>query len=444
MTSDSEKSSIQQNHHVHNSIPVIDVHTHILPPNIPNWDKEFGYEGFIGLREIKNNNTTDRDMVKGDNFFRRVQCNCFDHDVRKNEMKASSVTIQVLSTVPIMFNYWAKANDCLKTSQYINDHIADICNKEPDKFIGLGTLPMQDVKLACSELHRCLKIGLKGVEIGTNINGTDLDDECFEAFWKCVEDTEAVVFVHPWDMMGGKRMDKHWLSWLISMPAETATAISCMIFGGIYKRYPKIKVYYAHGGGAYIGIMERIQKGYDCRSDLFSEGCNPRDHINKIMVDSLTHDPEMIKLFIQKIGCDNIMIGSDYPFPLGEPDDVGRAVKHLFKDSLKTNLTSDGKQTDILKKICYENACKFFKIKEKFEVNQIDIKKKIETDITTILTDPISYSNDLSTDILVAILREFCAAFYSNNPLVENPIYNKMSETLRKRNSKHLFFRKES
>lgn len=431
---------------------IIDVHTHILPKYIPNWEQQFGYPGFIGLEEIKDENTDDRQMMKGDIFFRRIQCNCFDPIRRIDDIAKSNVKIQVLSTVPVMFNYWAKPDDCLITSQYINDDIAKVCKENPARFIGLGTLPMQDVDLACKELKRCMQeLNLKGVEIGTNINGKNIDDNIFHVFWKLVEELDAVVFVHPWDMLGKERLQNDWLEWLIGMPFETNIAICRMIFGGIYKKFPKIKVYYAHGSGSFIGTLARIQKGYVCRPDLFLQECNPEDYLKYIMVDSLTHDDDMLLKLLKHLGPNNIMIGSDYPFPLGELDPIGKSVNKM---NFITNEIRDN--------IMFKNACRIFKldvnILNEYDNNQdqdqhqhqdqdqdlihrcitpiiIDVKQ----DIQKIISDPILYSHKISIGLLTLMLQQFCNAYYNNKSVVDNKIYDDMVNVLKKRDSKNVF-----
>ncbi|VBB18427.1 2-amino-3-carboxymuconate-6-semialdehyde decarboxylase [Yasminevirus sp. GU-2018] len=368
---------------------VIDVHTHILPDEIPDWDTKFGRTGFVRLESIKGEITTDKNMVKGGKFFRRVECNCIDPLTRVSEMKKSSVDVQVLSTVPIMFHYWATSEQCLETSRYINDHLSKVCAENPTKFVGLGTVPMQDIDLACTELRRCVKdLKLKGVEIGTHVNGKNLDDVSFDKFWKTVEELDAVVFVHPWDMMGGDRMEKHWLSWLVSMPAETTTAISCMIFGGVYKKYPKLKVYYAHGGGSLIGTVERIQRGFDCRPDLYPNKCSPKEYLKHIKVDALTHDPDTLHMIVSKLGADNVMVGSDYPFPLGEPEDVGRSVRRYV---------AKYKAHNVYRKLMYENASKFFNITVDGVDEYTDDKPKLnDSNIDPI--DPVVDLTDYQSD----------------------------------------------
>ncbi|MEI9808634.1 MAG: amidohydrolase family protein [Bacteroidota bacterium] len=146
----------------------IDIHTHIMPGHMPNWTQKFGYGEFIHL-EHRN---CEACMMKGDKLFRVVEENCFKEDLRKKEMDETDVTVQVLSTIPVLFNYWAKPADGLETSRFFNDHIAETAAKEPKRFIGLGTAPLQDVDLAIKEMERCVKeLKMPGLEIGSNING---------------------------------------------------------------------------------------------------------------------------------------------------------------------------------------------------------------------------------------------------------------------------------
>jgi len=296
----------------------IDFHTHILPTNIPNWKEKFGYGGFIYLNDIGKD---DEMMMMKDSghMFRLVNCNCYDYKARIKDCDRDQVTIQVLSTVPVMFSYWAKPKDTHEVSMFLNDHISKVCKSDPDRFVGLGTLPMNDVSLAIKELERCmLQLGMKGVEIATNINRKNLDEEEFYPLYKRMEELGAVVFVHPWDMMGWKDMPNYWLPWLVSMPAETSRAICSLLFGGIFKRFPKLKFVFAHGGGEFIGTLGRIQHGFNVRPDLYPNQCSPRDYLKHIYVDSLVHDEDMLNKLVKELGADHVLLGTDYPFPLGE------------------------------------------------------------------------------------------------------------------------------
>ena len=295
----------------------IDIHTHIIPDNIPDFSKNFGYEGFVS---IANKTSKKADMIISGEKFRTIKCNCWSTKERLIDMKEHKIDIQVLSPIPVMFCYWAKANDALKVSQFLNDFIANECQRYPKNFIGLGTLPMQNINLAISELERCKEIGLKGVEIGSNINNKNLDHIDFHPFYQAAEDLDMSLFIHPWEMMGMSQMKKYWLPWLVGMPAETSRAICSMIFGGIFEKFPNLRIAFAHGGGSFPYIIGRIEKGFLERPDLcaIDNNINPRDYLGKFYVDSLVHSQEALDYLIHILGIKSIMLGSDYPFPLGE------------------------------------------------------------------------------------------------------------------------------
>ncbi len=240
------------------------------------------------------------------------------------------VNVLVLSTVPVFLNFWAKSSDTLAVAQFLNDHIADIVARYPHRFVGLGTIPMQDEKLAIKELERCMALGMKGVQIGTNINGLNLNEpELFGIFEAC-QALGAAVFVHPWDMVGKERMQKYWLPWLVGMPAETALALSSMIFGGVFARLPKLRIAFAHGGGSFPATIGRIAHGFEARPDLcaIDNNINPRDYIGQFYLDSLVHDPLALDYLVKLVGANRIALGSDYPFPLGE-DRPGSIIEQM-------------------------------------------------------------------------------------------------------------------
>lgn len=296
----------------------IDIHTHILPKTWPDWSKKFGYSGFIHLDHHKD---CCARMMQGDKFFREIESNCWDPKQRLSECDKHSVDVQVLSTVPVMFSYWAKEQDALEVSRYLNDDIAEIVSKQPNRFLGLGTIPLQAPELAVQELRRCVEeLGLSGVQIGSHVNDWNLDrEELFPVFQEA-EKLGAAIFIHPWDMMGKDKMNKYWLPWLVGMPAESSLAICSLIFGGVLERLPRLKVAIAHGGGSFPGTIGRIEHGFNVRPDLCAvdNQVNPRHYLKRIYVDSLVHDPQKLKYLIELFGAERIALGSDYPFPLGE------------------------------------------------------------------------------------------------------------------------------
>ena len=310
-----------------------------MPGQMPNWTKKFGYGEFIHL-EHRNCQAC---MMKGDKLFRVVEDNCFKVEERLKDMDSTEVTTQVLSTIPVLFNYWAHAKDGLETSRFLNDHIAGEVDKTPDRFIGLGTVPLQNIDLSVKEMERCmLELKMPGLEIGSNINGKNLSDPYFFPFYKEAERLGCSLFIHPWEMMGEGQMQEYWLPWLVGMPAETTRAICSMIFGGIFEKFPKLKVAFAHGGGSFSYTLGRIKHGYDVRPDLVAKDnpVSPDQYIGKFWVDSLVHDPKAFSFLLDSMGQDKVCLGSDYPFPLGEHH-PGKLIEQLnFSGEMKAKLLS--------------------------------------------------------------------------------------------------------
>jgi aminocarboxymuconate-semialdehyde decarboxylase len=315
----------------------IDLHTHILPREWPDLDAKYGYSGFVRMEHYR---PCCARMMIGDRFFREVGDNVWDPARRIEECDRTGVSLQVLSTVPVMFSYWAKPADGLDLSRRLNDHIADVVRAHPARFAGFGTIPLQDPELAAAELERCVHaLGLRGAEIGSHVDANphlpnesrNLDDCALDPVWRTAEELGAAIFVHPWDMVGKERMPKYWLPWLVGMPAETSLAICSMIFGGVFERFPKLRVAFAHGGGAFPVTIGRIEHGFNVRPDLVAidNRINPRHYLARVdqrgemmparfFVDSLVHDPDALRLLRRLFGTERIALGSDYPFPLGE------------------------------------------------------------------------------------------------------------------------------
>lgn len=272
-------------------------------------------------------------MMKGTKFFREIESNCWDAGKRIEECDLHGVQVQVLSTIPVMFNYNIKAQDGLEISKFLNDHIAEVVTLHPKRFVGLGTVPLQDVDLAIKELERCKKIGLKGVQIGSNVNQLNLSETAFFRFFEACRDLDMCVFIHPWEMMGEKDMQKYWLPWLVGMPAETSRAICSMLFAGIFEKIKGLRVAFAHGGGSFPFTHGRIVHGYDCRQDLVAidNPVHPSNIKGKFIVDSLVHDPKALDFLIDFMGNEGVALGSDYPFPLGE-NVPGKLIKEHLKD----------------------------------------------------------------------------------------------------------------
>ena len=295
----------------------IDMHTHIIPKNLPDWQKKFGYDGFIQLDHHKKGWAR---MMMGEKFFREINENCWDPEVRIQEYQKYHTQVQVVCTIPVLFAYFAKPKDGLEVSKFLNDDVAELINKYPKNYIGLGTIPMQSPELAVRELERLKKNGLKGVQIGSNIDDINLSDPLYYSIWESCEKLDLAVLVHPWNMMGQKHMGRYWLPWLVGMPAETSRAICSLIFGGIFDKYPKLRVNFCHASGSFLATLGRVDHGFNCRPDLVAidNPNNPRDYCGRFWVDCITHDPEILRYILKIKGSKRVTLGSDYPFPLGD------------------------------------------------------------------------------------------------------------------------------
>ncbi len=296
----------------------IDLHTQMLPENWPDLREKCGYGGFVSLEHHAP--CRARMLIDG-KFFRDIEDNCWSAQRRMSECDEFGVTLQVISTVPVMFSYFAKPADGHDLARILNDHLAGVVAEHPKRFVALGTLPMQAPDLAVRELERCVKeLHMPGVQIGTNVNGRNLDDpEIFPVF-EAAQALNAAVFVHPWEMLGKERTWKYWLGWLVGMPAETALAVCSVIFGGVLERLPRLRIGFAHGGGSFPGTIGRIEQGFLARPDLVAidNKVNPRNYLGRMYFDSLVHDADALRYLISLVGAERIALGSDYPFPLGE------------------------------------------------------------------------------------------------------------------------------
>ncbi|WP_017381893.1 amidohydrolase family protein [Paenisporosarcina sp. TG-14] len=294
----------------------VDFHTHIIPEEIPEFTQKYGGARWPTLE--KTCSCGANIMVAG-KVFREVTDQVWSPERRIRDMDEEGVDIQVLSPIPVTFSYWAEAEAAEEMSKIQNDFISNTVKQYPERFIGLGTVPLQDVEASIREMDRCMhELGLKGIEIGTNINGKNLDDPSFTAFFEMAEKWEVPLFVHPWETLGTERMPRHNFMYTVGMPSETALAAASLISGGVMEKFPLLKICFAHGGGSFPYILPRLDQGWKVWPHLRATKEPPSYYAKNFYFDSLNYDPLTLKFLVDSFGYEKIVMGSDYPFLLRE------------------------------------------------------------------------------------------------------------------------------
>ncbi|WP_175997330.1 amidohydrolase family protein [Burkholderia stabilis] len=289
-------------------------------------------------------------IMTGARAFRPVYRALWDPAARLAEMDALGIDIQLMCATPVMFGYDHAPHDAHDWAMRMNDRALELCAHAPDRMLALAQVPLQDVELACREATRAHRAGHRGVQIGNHLGPLDLDDEHLVTFLAHCANDGIPVLVHPWDMMTDGRMKKWMLPWLVAMPAETQLSMVSLILSGAFERIPRsLKLCFAHGGGSFAFLLGRVQNAWEQR-DIVREDCPhpPVSYLDRFHVDSAVFDRGALRLLVDTMGEDRVMLGSDYPFPLGEQR-IGSLVEQ------HPDLTDTAKA-----KILGGNALRFF------------------------------------------------------------------------------------
>ncbi len=302
---------------------VVDIHSHIVPPCF--WEANDREGNWYGASLFTRNgsqyiNATNRIAGPIDARWR------FTPEKRIAFMDQQGVDVHVLSVAPYLTNYHLDAGAGLAAAQELNNQVAEFARAEPDRFIGLATVPMQDPAAAVSELERAMEdLGLAGVELNTNMEGSNWDEARFLPFFQAAERLGAFVFFHPHNPAGADRASRYYLSNLISFPVDTTIAIASFIFGGVLDRFPDLKLCFAHGGGYACFGVGRMDFGAQVRPEPQVNRIDhaPSDYLQRLYYDSITHSDEGLKFLVDRVGVDRVLLGDDFPFDMGPADPVG-------------------------------------------------------------------------------------------------------------------------
>ena len=302
---------------------IVDMHSHFVPAAWPDLAARLGGDDWPVIRHTGPGKAM---LTVGTRDFRPVHAALWDADERIAAMDRDGVDIQLLCATPFLFAYGRPPEQALGCAQIFNDAALEICAQARGSNAGrlraLCQVPLQDTDLACRELSRAMRDGHVGVQIGNHVGPRNLDDDGIVTFLQHCAAENAAVLVHPWDMMGGERTKQYMMGWTVGMPAETHLGIVSMILGGAFDRLPReLRICFAHGGGSFAFLLGRLENAWHNRDIARGKSQHPPSHYcDRFSVDSAVFDAAALRLLVDTLGVDQVLLGSDYPYPLGEAE----------------------------------------------------------------------------------------------------------------------------
>ena len=343
---------------------VIDIHNHFFPRSWPDLAARYGTPNWPW---IKCTEPGKAEIMVGDHVFRHIYSACWDPQKRLEEMDRDGIEMQVLSATPVLFAYDRPIEHALDCAQLFNDAALELCAEGSGRLRSLCQVPLQDVDAACKELSRCMRAGHLGVQIGNHAGEKNLDDAGIVTFLHHCADENAAVLVHPWDMFGMSRMPKYMMPWTVGMPAETQLGIVAMILGGAFDKLPRnLRICFAHGGGSFAFLLGRLQNAWE-HHPVAHGLCElaPKDYLDRFYVDSAVFDSRALKYLVETMGAERVMLGSDYPFPLGE---------HRVGELVRSSDLPAGTKSRLLG----ENAEEFLSLRRTMPIESVQTSKPAE------------------------------------------------------------------
>jgi aminocarboxymuconate-semialdehyde decarboxylase len=303
---------------------VIDIHCHVMsldadelvrPHFSPEKDPFFRFSG---------SSTTTYNQ----NHFSEIVPMLTQPEVRLRDMDRMGVDVQAISIAPPQYYYWAEPDLGARASRLENERLAELVEQHPDRFVGLGTLPLQDIERALAELEHVVELGFRGLEICSSVNGIDFDHPRFRPFFEKVVEHDLLLVVHPNGYSDGGRLTDYYLINTIGMPLDSTLFVSRMIFGGVLERFPTLKICIVHGGGYIPFYPARFDHAWEAREDCREHISRPpSSYLAQLHFDTMVFDPEDLGYLIRRWGADHVLLGTDYPYDMGETDPVGLVSK---------------------------------------------------------------------------------------------------------------------
>ncbi len=295
---------------------MIDIHSHVFP----RITREEAIAADPRAPWLAESGDGSGHIMQDDARFRPVEARLWDPSARLAWMDQAGISTQLVCATPIMFGYgWDPARAAAWSSR-MNERVAGFCAAEPRRLKALAQVPLQDIDAACREVTSARAAGHVGVQIGNHVGSKSLDDPGILDFLRHCASEAMPVLVHPWDMMGDERMKRWMLPWLVSMPAETQLGILSLVLSGAFERLPRsLAIVFAHGGGSFAWLLGRVDNAWRER-DIVRVDCPnlPSSYCDRFFVDSAIFDVHALRLLVERMGSDRVLLGTDAPFPLGE------------------------------------------------------------------------------------------------------------------------------
>jgi len=330
----------------------IDIHTHVefagtMDILKKKYTEEEIFDRFISSVSGRHSAELNKSIVAG------IRDALRDPQKKIRDMDEKGIGIYILSSTPFSFFYEVENDLAVELARYHNDQLSEMVKKDSDRFAAVATLPLQIPSEAVKELERAVKkLGLRGIEIGSNVAKRELGDEKFWPVYKVLEELDVPMFIHPHHVAGLDRLLDFYLNNLIGNPLDTTIAVTRLIFSGMLEKFPKLKVVLAHGGGQFPFIFGRIEHGYKVRPEPKEKVHQPpRAFLKNLYFDTITHNPDALRYLIAFAGSDHVLLGSDYPYDMGDPDPVETVSK------------LSGMKAADRRKIMRENAIALFGLK---------------------------------------------------------------------------------
>ncbi len=302
----------------------VDVHTHLMVPESADLTRPH-LEPEDEPRTLYSSPVTKE---LNNDFYRLARGKYTDPDTRLVDMDAMGIDVQLVALTPFHYFYWADSDLAPQVAAMQNLRIAEVVAHTPGRFVGVGTLPMAHPDAAVAEARRVADLGFPAVEIGTDVNGIDLDEPRFESIWSALQELGLVVILHPAGFTEARRLTDYYLVNVIGMPLSTTLAVTRLILGGVFERHPGLRMLLIHGGGYLAYYPARVDHAFRHRPEL-REHINrlPSEYLKSLYFDLTVFEPEMVEILVGRFGADHVLLGTDYPFDMGLTDPLALIAK---------------------------------------------------------------------------------------------------------------------